>query len=437
MRSAISLARGKASELASATTNKIRRDGVLSFLKASADNLCYLSTIISFKILFDSVTRDELIRRAKQSDRYWEYGSAEKVEIQNQEIGRTPDLFTEHSGLYDVERPFVCELDGGYLINSTHPFALTRDREVIMESEKPTYGPRKNATQPDTPFHSRIEYTEGASSRMRQLCRGYARSQGWFHERTQFETVFPLTFGGDNSYYHWLLDKLPTVRGLRRYEEVTGREPTVVVDSNLPGWIQETLSLVGVDNVVPLDMPVVKADRLVVSSCRESVPRNQLVYEPSREDITWLNREMKSRAPSTSTEQPDRIYISRKNVSNRGRNVTNQEELESVLEEFNVETCSPETLSVAEQIRLFENADLLMGPHGAGLTNMIFSEDTCVIELLNKEYPTFQHLSQLCGHEYQYLRCGVGGGHRSSIEVDTADLRDTLASFDGLTTSSP
>lgn len=423
------------SEIVRNRVRNVREDGIVDYLNTEATRVKYISVIFLFKILFGSITRDEMIQRARRSGQYWEYGSSEEIEIRDQESKDEPELFEKYSKIYNVKRPFVCELDGGYVINSSDPLVLTRDRKVVMEAEKPIFGPRDNATRADTPFHRRTEYSDRTTSeRMSQLCRGYVRSHSWLGEQARFEAVFPL-IRRDTSYYHWLLDQLPTIRGLRRYKEATNRDPTVIVEANPPNWIQETLSLVGIDNVVPLNKPVVRADRLVLSSCRESVPRNQSVYEPSRADIDWLNLEMKSRAPSPSGNYPDKIFISRQDFVDRGRYVKNFGELERVLEEFGVEICTPETLPIAEQIRLYENADLLMGAHGAGLTNMIFSEGTCVVEFLNNAYPSYQHLSQLCGHEYRFLQCEGGSDHHTPIEVDVTELRDLLGSVDKATSS--
>lgn len=428
----LSLGRVKTSEIATRSTSKVKEDGLGSFLKAAANRIVDISNVLLFKALFASITRDEMIQQAKEGGGYWEYGSSEEITIKTQEDKTqddqsVPDLFAEYSGTYDVRRPFVCELNGGLLINAADPLVLAHNRNLVMETEKPLFGPRKGATRADTPFHKRTAYSDRSTSdRMGQLCRGYVRSRSRVHEQTRFDSVFPL-FRRDTSYGHWVLDQLPTLRGLEHYKEMTGRDPTVVIESNPPSWIEETLSLVGVDSVVPLDVPVAKTDRLIVSSCRESIPRNQSVYEPSREDITWLSREMKSRAPPTSTKYPDRVYISRENLGDRGRYVSNREELKWVLDEFDITICTPETRSIADQIRLYENADILIGPHGAGLTNMIFSKETCVIELLNKSYPSYQHLAQLCGHEYHYLQCEGERGHHTPIEVDVTDLRDVLS----------
>ncbi|OYR44584.1 DUF563 domain-containing protein [Halorubrum sp. Ea8] len=427
----------KSSAVADAAVEKIKYDGVISFVEAAANRIYYDLIVWVFHLIFGSISREKMIQQAKESGRYWEYGSSEKIEIRNDESGDVPYLFAEYAGTYDVSRPFVCELDGGLLIGGDDPLVLTRNRKLVMETEKPIFGPRKGAAQADTPFHKRTGYSDRTTSdRMRQLCGGCVQSYNRFNDVPQFESVFPICRRAP-SYGHWLLDQLPKIRGLERYKEATGRDPTVIVESDPPGWIQETLSLVGVDDVIPLDMPVARANSLIVSPSRESVPRNQQVYEPSREDVDWLRREMKSRAPAPSEELPDRIYISRENLDGRGRYVTNKEELKGVLEEFDVEWCTPETLSVAEQVRLYENAEVIIGPHGAGLINMVFAREAHVIELMNKPYPMYQHLAQLCGHEFKYLRCGGEGDHSSPIEVDTTDLRDMLANTEGVAASKP
>ncbi|MDR5672227.1 glycosyltransferase family 61 protein [Halalkaliarchaeum sp. AArc-GB] len=431
MLSILSLGRVQTAEIAARSTRKVKQDGVGSFLKAATNRIVDVSNVLLFKALFGSLTREEMIQRAKESGGYWEFGSAEEIEIKPQadktlEDRSVPELFAEYAGTYDVRRPFVCELNGGLLINAADPLVVDQNRNVVMETEKPLFGARKGASRADTPFHKRTEYSDRSTSdRMGQLCRGYVQSRSRIHEQARFDSVFPL-FRRDTSYGHWVLDQLPTLRGLEHYKEMTGRDPTVVIESDPPGWIEETLSLVGVDSAVPLAVPVAKADRLIVSSCRESIPRNQSVYEPSREDITWLSREMKSRAPPTTTKHPDRVYVSRENLADRGRYVSNREDLKRVLDEFDITMCTPETLSIAEQIALYENAEILIGPHGAGLTNMIFSSDTCVIELLNKSYPSYQHLAQLCGHEYHYLQSEGERGHHTPIEIDVAELRELL-----------
>ncbi|HBW56875.1 MAG TPA: hypothetical protein DEF27_03370, partial [Oscillatoriales bacterium UBA8482] len=55
--------------------------------------------------------------------------------------------------------------------------------------------------------------------------------------------------------------------------------------------------------------------------------------------------------------------------------------------EWGVVPVELETLSVAEQARLFAHAKVIIAPHGAGLTNLMFcSPETIVIELVSPHY---------------------------------------------------
>src|SRR5215468_9678688 len=66
-----------------------------------------------------------------------------------------------------------------------------------------------------------------------------------------------------------------------------------------------------------------------------------------------------------------RLYISRRNAANR--RIVNESEISPVMDENGFQTVLCEDLSLAEQVRLFAKAKAIMGGHGAGLTNLIYS----------------------------------------------------------------
>jgi len=77
----------------------------------------------------------------------------------------------------------------------------------------------------------------------------------------------------------------------------------------------------------------------------------------------------------------DRIYIDRENA--KSRRIANRDELEKVLRKYDFLSVRLEKMTFNEQIRLFANASLIMGQHGAGLANAIFArEGTPIIELI-------------------------------------------------------
>ena len=76
----------------------------------------------------------------------------------------------------------------------------------------------------------------------------------------------------------------------------------------------------------------------------------------------------------------DKIYISR--ADTKKRQILNEKELCSILESDGFETVSLTGLSVLEQIHIFKGARVIVGAHGANLTNTIFCEPgTKIIEI--------------------------------------------------------
>jgi capsular polysaccharide biosynthesis protein len=84
-------------------------------------------------------------------------------------------------------------------------------------------------------------------------------------------------------------------------------------------------------------------------------------------------------------------------------------------------------LTVAEQVRLFSSADAVVGPHGAGLTNVIWGDDLTVFELFPEEvYDLYGVISSLLGHEYhglQFTSVTPRLGLNSNLKIDIDALR--------------
>lgn len=79
---------------------------------------------------------------------------------------------------------------------------------------------------------------------------------------------------------------------------------------------------------------------------------------------------------------PRRIYVSRADA--KTRRIANEDKLRENLEARGFQTVMLSQLPPAEQLTLFGNADLIVAPHGAGLTSLIMSRPgTKVVELFN------------------------------------------------------
>jgi capsular polysaccharide biosynthesis protein len=85
-----------------------------------------------------------------------------------------------------------------------------------------------------------------------------------------------------------------------------------------------------------------------------------------------------------------------------------------------------EEMSVAAQAALFSSADVVVAPHGAGLTNIIYADDLQVVELFGNVRPHYYRLATMLDFEYSYVLCEKRG---PDIVAEPADLRRALARY--------
>lgn len=83
--------------------------------------------------------------------------------------------------------------------------------------------------------------------------------------------------------------------------------------------------------------------------------------------------------------------------------------------------------SIEETVELFSKAAIIVGPHGAGMTNMLFSAyGIPVVEFMPLEQPNlcYWHLSELLGNKYFMIP--VAGNADRCMRVDCASLTEFL-----------
>jgi capsular polysaccharide biosynthesis protein len=139
---------------------------------------------------------------------------------------------------------------------------------------------------------------------------------------------------------------------------------------------------------------------------------------------------------------PPAIYISR--ADSAMRPMRNEDELIATLARFGVVSVTLGGRTLDEQIILFRNARLIIGPHGAGLANLVFATPgTVVYELFPSSYisPCINRLAQMQGLHYwsdvhpAESRPGLWHHHtRWSVDIAHLErrLRDLRTVYGGL-----
>jgi len=233
-----------------------------------------------------------------------------------------------------------------------------------------------------------------------------------------------LTASNHQIYWHWLFEVLPRLAMLRE----TCRKPEQVYVQSRHRFQRETLELLGTfsnETIIDCDqIPMVSASSLLV-------PCHQIME--GREYPKWLCQFLRENflphAEKVRTAANERIYISRGNASHR--RVTNESEIIDLLKNYGFTAVNLEELPFIEQVSLFRNADVVVGPHGSGLGNLVFSQKgTRVIELFPAATAdALFRLSRAVELEYYFLRSRTGNPRNWGLDnfsIDPGDLRKTL-----------
>jgi hypothetical protein len=122
-----------------------------------------------------------------------------------------------------------------------------------------------------------------------------------------------------------------------------------------------------------------------------------------------------------------RIFISRHFAS--GRRLDMPPEFIQDLLNLGFSIYCLETMTFQDQIRLFHSAEVVCGPHGAGLSWTTFCEPgTLVCEIYPEGYEKghFRHISEEVGLEYRQLPMCKLEGPRDTIQLDTVAFIEAL-----------
>lgn len=223
-----------------------------------------------------------------------------------------------------------------------------------------------------------------------------------------------------DNYYHWMCFTLPNLRLLA---EALGVRPDLVyVGRPLKGWHLETLAAFGIEASQVLTEGTT-GDRIVAVF----PDRAGALDGPS---LDFVRRTFRPEPASGAPRR--RLFIGRGRT--RHRRVLNEEACAAMLgERYGFEAVTMDGMTVAEQAATFASAAVIIAPHGAALTNLMFvSAAARVVELVphEPEAVEFSYFAELCAHvgcEYLRLR-GLPLGR----DVDRPTLQDIRVDLEAL-----
>lgn len=293
-----------------------------------------------------------------------------------------------------IAQPFVCEIEQAEIIGN-YPVGFDRERNLILETTLPRF--------------SSIEAHIAKNVSIKTIIASQFSKKD---RQPAIETACILTNPWSNNYWHWTVDTLTQLEGVEYYQQQTGIKPKIIVEKNLRSWQRDSLKLLGYNE----DYLIIWQDfrrtinKLIVPSFRRSY--EEIHGEISVTACQWLKEKMLSniaKSKSDYTSFSPKVFISRSKAL--GRRIANETEVIEALNPLGFTTYILEEMSYVEQVKLFAQAKVILAPHGAGLTNLIFADNPIIFELFGAYVGReFANLARGMGLKYGCLGCPPSRG---------------------------
>ncbi|PEN12825.1 hypothetical protein CRI94_12535 [Longibacter salinarum] len=337
-------------------------------------------SIETFDDMFPNVEKTTLIEPRR----------IETVELENATL--VPDVKHYQAPHFDSPRAFAAILRN-VLYCPFNNVILNRDGEVLAESMSTI---------------RRTEYLDH-----------YALSASKIIRIDQPVTPLRSRF---NHYYHTLIDHAPRLFLLQApFFQSFDRIGLLLRDGPTP--LEELLvSRMAPSNVHPLRLRrrvLYEFDTLLFTSF---MTRRHAGYLPA-EYLRYVSDRM---LPNRPRERKNRIYISRAGNS-KGRQVLNEEAVLEALRPFGFRSYRLQDLSYEDQIHLFYDAEAVVGPHGAGFSNLLWADRAFVLELFPSHHlvPSFYFLSASRNHTYRRMH-STGAWRDDDFNVDLIEMQEIM-----------
>lgn len=218
-------------------------------------------------------------------------------------------------------------------------------------------------------------------------------------------------------FYHFFLDCLSRYYLLEKMLDNTENVRILIGKFDEGSFQREALRLIGV-----------KSEQLITSEdCSFELTHVKKIYFPSpvlHENVglrpsykdgvhykyadssyfNWLRERFLKGVEPESVISSARIYLKR--GSGSGRNVNQEQDLIEKLEQFGVIAVDPGAIPFEEQLKYFLDAELVIGPHGAAFTHLVWAPEKCtVLEFISANYddPGYKMICAEKGMEHHLI----------------------------------
>jgi capsular polysaccharide biosynthesis protein len=224
-------------------------------------------------------------------------------------------------------------------------------------------------------------------------------------------------------YFHWMTDAL--MRLVAVIDLMDGHKVLLPATYQSYSFVSESLAYLEIPYVWYQPSETVLVKNLILPS-HTSVPGNY--------NLAYIKKVRNLFHQQTISPQPFRkVYISRKYA--QSRRVENEEAVIAILLTYGVEIHFFEHYSIEKQVQLMKETTHLIGPHGGGLTNILFlPEGAKVLEFRAKHDShnnCYYSLASALNNPYFYFLTKKSNDNcdTSDMVIDIDQLKLTLHDF--------
>ena len=204
-------------------------------------------------------------------------------------------------------------------------------------------------------------------------------------------TLVLASTGGD-TYFHWITDVLPRLGLARRGGYDPASFDWVLVNGLTHPFQEETLEHIGISKNRCLSFHKTELAYEMEEALLPSLPGVPGVVPP--ETVEFLQ----STFPTKKIGAGRKLFIGRGGAEHRA--LIHEGKIAAMLSERGFESVDCGKMSVKEQANIFGSAEVVVGAHGAALTNLVFCRPgTLVVELFSPAYvnPCYRDLCMAAG----------------------------------------
>lgn len=266
----------------------------------------------------------------------------------------------------------------------------------------------------------------------------------------RYENAIMLLGVSTGSYGHWIYEHFPKL-DLFSQANLPGLAGTpILVDEKMPESHKTSLSMALGGNH-PIHYlkkgQSAKIKRLYVAPVRTFLPQSLTPEAPITIEVgptdpdgleTFAQTCMAALGLSRegAPEKKRRIFLSRRHC--HYRLCENEAEVIAALQHLGFKVCYPEEMDFVSQVKMFNSAEMIVGPNGSAFTNILFAKSACAVAMLfsphlgnwiswlNAMASLGYHPVGICGQTSSHAKAGTLAAKQSSYRVDLKLVIDVV-----------